>query len=1019
MNSNEIQNMEPNHQQLITSYTTNANSTQNFSNPHYSLLADRNPQISYTIQETKNITQSKDGINTSQEIKLEGKNIEINDVPFKSLMHDGEDIIEEQEPAFSSKHLTTQNNLFNNTSTNPFAQNSNQNSKKGINNEINKQTLINQTNQIIDKNDILSNNKIEKYFSKTNKSHDTSNIIKKINIQKNILGSVYRIQTFKSQDKKKGRLTTFVNPFNPLKNDVLELNKTIEENQKYKLLVKRIAIQLKRKVKPPTQGFFYKYIKKEQYRLLIRRIALQLKIRRKLPTHGFFYRYIKKEQYILLIKRIAFQLKRRTKFPTCKILKVYESYRKLIKRIAGQLKASRNKRLGIRTTTTIKTTTVEKGFFNNDSNNTNANYNINYINSSNMNNTDQNIISMEDIHNKEEKMDIEVNEEIKHISPQQQSKESSLNNSIKVSDNNFSFGQESIKSNQELNRENNKVAQKIETIENKSNVQISQNSHNIPILESKNEEIINNVNKIIKEGNIVKSIPSSNRNKKNINISLSMFKKEGDYSGENNLKLSEEKKAQLKTYQKEVNISNEINRHDINIDNSNEKDLNVSQDLNASLSDIEVSKSNFIHDFTIFLNKVNIQIINNFPVSLNEKNKLYFEQSNFWLLVINYLFLQDKVISLYTIVSLLEQYFLWCKNATPENFSKIKDRIKEYINSNYSQNEISQFLFMNQLKSIEEIFQKFEISIKKNSTNYKEIKINNINLQNKGAVICNCELCTSDNACIKKVIDMNKDKIEIVNDINIDLFRKNETLTENNQKFNSISYNEEISYKMKSKKNENYFSKSKTIYTGNNVEYNIINQNNDQNINKNENKEEVIESSEESMNKTYKNISKRKGRKNIKEKENNEIESNNKKEKEEKEGKEEKEEKEESDSEKKNKKKVKKDKKVKSRSISRNRKKRESSKSEKEESNNGENEESIKNEEEDKEEKEERSKSRSKSKKKKKPKKKNKNDKEKNESEEQEEREDTNEKDEVDSSNASGSKRRKSKSPNKKKNRKH
>ena len=132
MNSNGIQNMEPNCQQLITSYTSNTNTTQNFSNPQYSLLEDRNPQINYTIQETKNITQSKDGINTSQEIKLEGKNIEINDVPFKSLMHDGEDIIEEQEPAFSSKHLTTQNNLFNNTSTNPFAQNLNQNSKKAL-----------------------------------------------------------------------------------------------------------------------------------------------------------------------------------------------------------------------------------------------------------------------------------------------------------------------------------------------------------------------------------------------------------------------------------------------------------------------------------------------------------------------------------------------------------------------------------------------------------------------------------------------------------------------------------------------------------------------------------------------------------------------------------------------------------------------------------------------------------------------------------------------------------------------
>ena len=48
----------------------------------------------------------------------------------------------------------------------------------------------------------------------------------------------------------------------------------------------------------------------------------------------------KNPNYILLVKRIASQLKKRIKFPSCKIIKIYQPYRTLILRIAQAFKLS-------------------------------------------------------------------------------------------------------------------------------------------------------------------------------------------------------------------------------------------------------------------------------------------------------------------------------------------------------------------------------------------------------------------------------------------------------------------------------------------------------------------------------------------------------------------------------------------------------------------------------------------------------------------------------------------------------
>lgn len=49
-------------------------------------------------------------------------------------------------------------------------------------------------------------------------------------------------------------------------------------------------------------------------------------------------KFKKNPNYILLIKRIAAQLKKRIKFPSCKIIKIYQPYRTLILRIAKAIK---------------------------------------------------------------------------------------------------------------------------------------------------------------------------------------------------------------------------------------------------------------------------------------------------------------------------------------------------------------------------------------------------------------------------------------------------------------------------------------------------------------------------------------------------------------------------------------------------------------------------------------------------------------------------------------------------------
>ena len=350
-------------------------------------------------------------------------------------------------------------------------------------------------------------------------------------------------------------------------------------------------------------------------------------------------------------------------------------------------------------------------------------------------------------------------------------------------------------------------------------------------------------------------VPNSSKNK-SLFFCNSIFKKDNLFT------LNQERKLANKSHAK---INMKLNLENLNEIYNNltgiEKKENKEKDI--CLQDIETTKSNFINQFEKFLDQENIEIINNLPVSTNEKNIILFQQSNFWYLIMTYLFYKKKDLSIYNILSLLEQYNAWAQDKTKERFESLKERTKEYINSHNSKESLDQFLFMNKLDNLDKIFEKFElddIDKNKNFNDYLEIKLEDVCfLCDSKEPNCKCDLCINDEACIQKVRELNKNKIEIVNNSSIDIKKKEITkediIKRNNDKV-VLHNNEELFYKGNSKKNKSgIFSKSKTIFEdGGNLEYIYIPKaNNSLLVDKEEpevmdKKEEVIENIESDIN---------------------------------------------------------------------------------------------------------------------------------------------------------------------------
>ena len=354
----------------------------------------------------------------------------------------------------------------------------------------------------------------------------------------------------------------------------------------------------------------------------------------------------------------------------------------------------------------------------------------------------------------------------------------------------------------------------------------NQKSEHAPteIIKKEDDNVPLHACQIIRNSKYTKTLPYFSKRNKSIKINIPIFQKEKITLNE-----LDERKIHNRTHTK-----NDINLNLDNFSNFYKKKEEQNANDNLTLSDIEVSKSNFINNFKKFLDQEKIEIINNYPVSLNEKHKIYFYQSNFWYLIITYLFYQNNNLSLYEIIHLLEQYNMWSKDKNEEIFSSIKEKIEEYIKKNYSNEIIEQFLFMNKLSDINQIFQKYEIYGNNTKINklyeYKEIKIDNINIiHDKMNTKCKCDLCTNDESCIQKVCDLNKSRIHIVNNSDIELDaltpeQQYQNLIKKCNNNNMLHINEALFYEGIPQKKQNCcFSKSKTIFEEKtNIEYNYL-----------------------------------------------------------------------------------------------------------------------------------------------------------------------------------------------------
>ena len=147
-------------------------------------------------------------------------------------------------------------------------------------------------------------------------------------------------------------------------------------------------------------------------------------------------------------------------------------------------------------------------------------------------------------------------------------------------------------------------------------------------------------------------------------------------------------------------------------------------------------------------------------------------------------------------ILIIEDYFLWCENNDSNSAKKFKILLIETIGKMYENKEIEEFLAMNKLNKIDDLFSKYEIFFKYgneiNNKNNKEIEIK---IDDDS---CNCELCKNDKACLLKMSEVNKKINTNVNVENILLSakysRKNEDNNQSNQNnlpnsFQALSFN--------------------------------------------------------------------------------------------------------------------------------------------------------------------------------------------------------------------------------------
>ena len=222
----------------------------------------------------------------------------------------------------------------------------------------------------------------------------------------------------------------------------------------------------------------------------------------------------------------------------------------------------------------------------------------------------------------------------------------------------------------------------------------------------------------------------------------------------------------------------------------------------------------FINKFKIFLSNNKIYIEYNIPLSNEGKGQACFIMNEFWekyiyYIYINYLINNKNKISLYAFVHLIEQYFIWNENNNAGEAQKFKELIIDIIYKIYQTEEINQFLEMNKLNNIEELFAKYEMFIKYgNKNNMKSNPEIEVKLENGE---CICDLCKNENSFIKKMSEINKQFNKNVNVENLyikAIYPQKEKPQENKELKSIIS---DFYQNEKNKDQAPKFSKTKTL----------------------------------------------------------------------------------------------------------------------------------------------------------------------------------------------------------------
>ena len=359
--------------------------------------------------------------------------------------------------------------------------------------------------------------------------------------------------------------------------------------------------------------------------------------------------------------------------------------------------------------------------------------------------------------------------------------------------------------------------------------------------------ISNGIKKTAKNLNFLENWENKNEN----NANLSKTVEQGTNSSKKSIKirLSGMKNKDSKNSFK-INISLTKKSKENKNQSNNEKNILFLKNLNASNDD-----NSFINQFSDFLKNNGIEICseNKLPIFKNNDNKYLISQFEFWIKYINYISIKYKSsLTIYNYVNFIEQFYIWIdKNKNNNiNYNSFNNEIINKINILFDSNTITNFLLMNKIKNINDLFERYKFIY---IPNYKEIKINE-----------DCECPTCKNLYKEKVINFNKknNRISYASDNNLSYeipqnkFSESKTLLDKNSHIRytfeaeSTKTNKENNSIEKDGKDEDNKNKKISDYFGSN----------EKEDKEEDKKEEKSKKSKRSKSKKSKNNSKKKSK---------------------------------------------------------------------------------------------------------------------------------------------------------------